>query len=76
MQDFEADFLWKVSLKIHVLNWTDYNSFSVYQKTVDYSNMFKIDVGIQQFIRFEFLKVQGFGNFELLSWITVRISGY
>ena len=40
IQDFEADFLWKVSLKI--LNWTDFYSFSDlisdYLKTIDKIN--------------------------------------
>ena len=59
IQDFEADFLWKVSLKI--LNFADFYGilgvFSVYLKTIDSVN-FKllIFIGILQVLRYDFQK--------------------
>ena len=68
IQDFEADFLWKVSLKI--LNLTDSNIFfglfSVYLKTIDYLKLEIVDI-YRQTASFKiwFSKVQDFWSFEL-----------
>ena len=59
IQDFEASFLWKVSLKI--LNLADSNSFfglfSIYLKTIDCLNLkLLIFTGILQVLRYDFQK--------------------
>ena len=59
IQDFEADFLWKVSLKI--LNKADSHGFfdfiSVYLKTIAHLNLkLLIFIGILQVLRFNFQK--------------------
>ena len=67
-QDFEADFQWKVSLKM--LNQGDYNSFSdlvsACQRTIEHLNLkLWIFGGYTISFKIGVLKVHDFGNFEL-----------
>ena len=68
IQDFEADFLWKVSLKI--MNSVDYDRisdlFSVKIKTINIQTC-NCDYfeGILQVFKIWVFKVQDFGNYEL-----------
>ena len=68
IQDFEADFPQKVSLKM--LNSGDHNSFSdlftIFRRTIDHLNLkLRIFSGHNASFKIGVLKVQDFGNFEL-----------
>ena len=73
IQDFEADFLQKVGLKI--LNWADNYGFfdfiSVYLKTIDHLNLkLLIFIGILQVLRFDFQNIR---ILEIWTFTHVRV---